>query len=217
MAIAALTTPATVALVGAGCVAAVNWWSVTVGRRKVEWATKPTVMVLLVVAAITLTPVDGAVRAWIVVGLVLSLAGDVFLMLPKERFIEGLGSFLLAHVAYIVALLITAHSLTGAAVGLVFVAAMVAVIGAPIVRAVRKRPESGLLVPVIVYLAVISAMVVAAVSTTNPWAIAGALLFYVSDGVLAYNKFVKPIPMARPAIMSTYHAAQFGLTLSLLA
>ena len=43
-------------------------------------------------------------RAWFVAALVLSLAGDVFLMLPKDLFVFGLGAFLLGHLAYIVGL-----------------------------------------------------------------------------------------------------------------
>ena len=46
----------------------------------------------------------GRYRHWIVIGLALSTAGDVFLMLPFEGFAFGLGSFLLAHLAYLVAL-----------------------------------------------------------------------------------------------------------------
>ena len=41
-------------------------------------------------------------RAWFVAALVLSLVGDVFLMLPQDLFVFGLGSFLLGHIAYIV-------------------------------------------------------------------------------------------------------------------
>lgn len=32
--------------------------------------------------------------------LLFSLLGDIFLMLPRERFLAGLGAFLLAHLAY---------------------------------------------------------------------------------------------------------------------
>ncbi|NIW49240.1 MAG: lysoplasmalogenase, partial [Gammaproteobacteria bacterium] len=38
---------------------------------------------------------------YFLIGLALSLAGDIFLMLPDEKFIAGLVSFLLAHLAYI--------------------------------------------------------------------------------------------------------------------
>ena len=48
-------------------------------------------------------PTTPALRRWVLVGLVLSLAGDVALLWPKEGFLPGLVAFLLAHLAYIVA------------------------------------------------------------------------------------------------------------------
>ena len=48
-----------------------------------------------------------------------------------------------------------------------------------------------------------------------PVAIAGAVLFYASDGILGWNKFVQPVPHGRVAIMTTYHLGQIGLVLAL--
>ncbi len=213
---AELTTTAAVALGGAAVLAVANWWSVSTGRRVVEWVTKPGVMVLLIVAALTLEPVHGATRAWLVVGLVCSLAGDVFLMLPEERFVAGLAVVparprrlrrgLLARVR---------SSVAGLVVGLALVAVGVALVGRRVVVAVR-RDEPAFTAPVVAYLVVISAMVVAACATANPWAIAGAVCFFASDGLLAWNKFVGRFRGARFAVMSTYHLAQFGLVVSLV-
>src|SRR5207248_1371173 len=73
--------------------------------RVIEYVCKPAVMVALIGAALTIDPVNDAMRAWFVVALVFSLAGDVFLMLPEDRselfFVAGLGSFLIAHIAYV--------------------------------------------------------------------------------------------------------------------
>ena len=211
---AELTTAAVVALVVAAACALANWWSVSVGRRPVEWVTKPAVMVALVVAALVVHPTDGAVRAWVVAGLVCSLAGDVFLMLPRERFVEGLVSFLAAHVAYIVAFLIAGSSSTGAAIGVVVVVVGVTFMARPILRSVQAD-HPAFAMPVLAYVSIISVMVVAAWASANPWAIVGAMSFYVSDGTLAWNKFVKPIRGGRFAIMSTYHLAQFAIVVSL--
>jgi uncharacterized membrane protein YhhN len=41
--------------------------------------------------------------AWVLVGLVLSLGGDVALLWPQQGFLPGLVCFLLAHLAYIAA------------------------------------------------------------------------------------------------------------------
>ncbi len=72
------------------------------GNQRLEWLCKPAAMVALIGAAIALSPDDPAVKTAFVVGLVLSLAGDVFLMLPSDRFLYGLISFFAAHVAYVV-------------------------------------------------------------------------------------------------------------------
>lgn len=63
---------------------------------------KPLATTLIFVLAWSRAP--DATRSYalaILLGLLCSLAGDIFLMLPGDRFIPGLVSFLLAHLAYI--------------------------------------------------------------------------------------------------------------------
>ena len=215
MAVGSPTTPAEVALVVAGAAALGNWWAVSTGHRRVEWVTKPLVMVALVVAAIALDPTDGTVRLLVVVGLVFSLAGDVLLMLPHERFVEGLASFLVAHLAYVAAFVLDLSSALGLAVGVVIALAASIAVGRPIVAAVR-RDEPRLSVPVVAYMGVISAMFVAACGTLEGWTILGATAFFVSDGILATNKFVRPLPAGRFAVMATYHLAQASFVIALV-
>jgi uncharacterized membrane protein YhhN len=69
---------------------------------------------------------------------------------------------------------------------------------------------------VIAYVTVISAMVATAIGSGNPVAIAGALSFYASDALLGWNRFARPFPHARLAVMVTYHVGQGLLVLSLL-
>jgi uncharacterized membrane protein YhhN len=66
-------------------------------------------------------------------------------------------------------------------------------------------------------MAVIGGMLACAIGTGSAWGIAGAALFLASDSVLAWNKFVRPLPFGRPAVMVTYHLAQTALVVSLLA
>ena len=79
-----------------------DWLAVNQEHKALEYLCKPLTLALLIACALALDPADEAVRAWFVAALVLSLAGDVFLMLPRDLFVFGLGSFLLGHVAYIV-------------------------------------------------------------------------------------------------------------------
>ncbi|MBV8385408.1 MAG: lysoplasmalogenase, partial [Acidimicrobiia bacterium] len=149
-----------------------------------------------------------------VAALVLSMLGDIFLMLPRDMFVAGLASFLLAHLAYVVGFRV--HG--GSAVEWVLAAAGVlvvdAVLAGPVLGAVRRR-HADLLVPVVAYMVVISAMVSAAVATGIAVAIVGALLFFASDTLIAWNRFVDARPWMPLAIIVTYHVGQAGLVLSL--
>jgi uncharacterized membrane protein YhhN len=99
--------------------------------------------------------------------------------------------------------------------GVVAVAVVGAVVGRPIVVAVQRGPEARFAIPVTVYVLVISVMVALAIGTGGGAATAGALLFYCSDGLIAWNRFEEPLRWAPVAIMVTYHAAQALLVLSL--
>jgi uncharacterized membrane protein YhhN len=210
-----VTTAAWVLLAVTGLFALGDWWAVGRQDRRLEYVCKPGTLLALTAVALALDPADGAVRAWFVVALVCSLAGDVFLMLPEDRFVPGLASFLLGHVAYVVGLVLAFDSGAGLAFGGLATLAAIALVGRPIVGAVR-RDHPDLFVPVVAYMTVISAMVVSACGTASPWAIGGAALFYSSDAMLARDRFVGPFTGARVAIHVTYHLGQLGLVLSLL-
>jgi uncharacterized membrane protein YhhN len=89
-----------------------------------------------------------------------------------------------------------------------------AVLARPVLSAVRRR-HPDLLVPVLAYIVVISAMVSSALATGVAPAIAGAALFFASDTLIAWNRFVQPRSWMPVAIIVTYHAGQAGLVLSL--
>lgn len=196
--------------------AGVNWWAVYTDRRRVEYFCKPATMVALIVTALALDPADSAVRMWFIVAMVFSLAGDVFLMLPRDLFIAGLVSFLFGHVAYVIGLVIAHESVPLTGVGLVVVAMACAVV-VPRVLAAVSQADRRLVRPVAVYILVISAMVVAAWGTVVAIAIVGALLFYLSDATLAWNRFVHEYPQGRILVMVSYHLGQIGLALGLVS
>jgi alkenylglycerophosphocholine/alkenylglycerophosphoethanolamine hydrolase len=197
-------------------VAVADWWAVATDRRSVEYVLKPLTMVVLIAAALVLPdPVTDAARQFMVAGLVLSLVGDVFLMLDEKLFIGGLVSFLMGHVMYVIGLVqfddVTPPLLV---VGIVVVFVAAALIGSKVVRGAGQT-DARLAGPVSIYIGVISLMVVMAFGTAVPVAIVGAVLFYASDGVLGWNKFVEPVPHGRLAVMTTYHLGQIGLVLAL--
>lgn len=198
-------------------VAVVDWIAVTVGNKGLEYVAKPGTMVLLIATVVVMEPTDATARWFFVAALVLSMIGDIFLMLPdrEKYFVFGLGAFLLGHLAYVPGLVLLSFGATGFLAGLAFVILAMATVGRRVVTAV-KGAQPDLLVPVMVYMGVISLMVACAFATAKPIAIVGALLFYLSDSLIAWNGFVKPFRNASLAIMVTYHLGQIGLVLALV-
>jgi uncharacterized membrane protein YhhN len=214
--------PAILLLAVFGAVAVLDWVAVQRRSKPLEYLAKPGCMVALVGAAVVLDPVEPSAQPWLVVALVLSLLGDVFLMLPGRQpgstgpdlFVAGLGSFLLAHLAYVAAFWIDGVDGAGLLVGAVLVVLLVGVVGRRVVAAVRASDEPGLAAPVTAYVAVISAMVASAAGTGDPRALVGAALFAGSDSLIAWDRFVRARPWAPMAIIVTYHLAQALLVVS---
>lgn len=192
-----------------------DWWSRWTGEGRLERITKPIALLALIGVAVTIDPADAAMRAWFVVALCLSLAGDVFL-LDDDRFVQGLASFLLAHIAFTVGFVVAPDWVWARfAVAVVLVAILGVTVGARIVAGARRR--SDVLGPaVIAYLVAISAMAAAAAASGNAWAILGAALFVASDALLGWRQFVRSVRWMSPAVMVTYHLGQAGLVASLL-
>ncbi len=156
---------------------------------------------------------------YLIPGLLLCAAGDIFLALSWSKgFLSGLIAFLLGHVFYIVAFFSTAGIESWSWVGLPLVILMSASIF------VWLRPHLGHMErPVIVYIAVISLMLFSAVSvaanpnlsTTGRWtAFSGALLLYVSDLFVARNRFLEKAFVNRLIGLPMYYTGQFLLAFS---
>jgi len=193
-----------VALLAFGIFALLDWLAVSRRLRSLEYVAKPaTLLALLVYAG------SGHPSPWLVAALAFSLLGDVFLMLPADLFLAGLGAFLVAHLAYI-----------GTFVGpvaprLVWLAVVIGVLAPVAARILHAVPDRALRAPVAVYSLAISLMVASAVASASTVAIAGAMLFLVSDMLIAWNRFVQPRPWAPLAIIVTYHLGQLGLATAL--
>ncbi len=172
-------------------------------------------MVGLIAVALLLQPVSGAERAFFVVALALGLASDVFLMLPHDMFLMGLLAALIEHLAYIAGFRARDFQVAPFAVATVIALASSAVFLPSILRAVRKH-QPKLFVPVIAYAVVFVVMVVSAGGTGSPVALAGALLFFYSDALLAWNRFVKPLSWGRLVNIVAYHSGEAVLVLSLV-
>jgi uncharacterized membrane protein YhhN len=196
-------------------VAVADWLAASANRRGAEYVLKPLTMIGLIAVALTLDPADDVARWLVVIALVFSLAGDTFLMLPGDLFVQGLGSFFVAHVVYVAALVALGVSVEGLLVGLLIVALAGVFFGNRVIRGAAAA-DRALAVPVTAYMVVISFMVMTAFATGLFFAIAGALLFFVSDAVLGWSRFVKELPKGHTVVMVTYHLGQAGLVLALI-
>jgi uncharacterized membrane protein YhhN len=197
-------------------VAAIDWAATHVGAKGVRFVTKPGCMLVLIGAAAALDPADESARAALLVALALSTLGDIFLLRGEQPnlFVAGLGAFLAAHVAYIVAFWLDGVSAAGVVAGLLVGAVLVGSVGARVVAAAKAGDEAALAGPVRAYVLVIAAMVASAVGTGDPLAIIGAGLFATSDSLVAWERFVRSRAWAGLVIMVTYHVAQLLLVLS---
>ncbi len=143
---------------------------------------------------------------WIWIALFFSWVGDILLMLPQDLFLFGLASFLLAHVFYILhfwgawkrkAQPFRTIYLAGVVLYLIGLTAILS----PVLGEMR--------IPVIVYGLVISAMLLFALHAGATDYAVGAVLFVLSDSILALNKFHTSFLLAGSLIMLTYGLAQY--------
>jgi uncharacterized membrane protein YhhN len=155
-------------------------------------------------------------KKFLIIGLLFSLAGDIFLMLPRQLFLTGLFSFLVTHLCYLAAFLSDARP------SLHFSSPLLFLPGVFVFWEIRSGISPQLLVPVLVYLICITVMAHQACMralgqhSRSAWlAAAGALLFVASDSLLAINKFHVHFANAGIWVLSTYYLAQWLIAVSL--
>lgn len=195
-------------------IAAVDWYAVATGNDRLRYVAKPATMVPIIAAAVAVDAVDSSMQWWFVAALVFSLFGDVFLMLPSDRFVEGLGSFLVGHVLYVVGLIVGGVE-TWWLLGGAFVTAMVLVTIAPTIVKGASEADRRLGPPVTVYILAIGTMMTFAAGSGVWVAMGAAALFCLSDALIGWTRFVAAVPNGQLAIIVTYHLAQMGFVLSL--
>jgi uncharacterized membrane protein YhhN len=181
-----------------------------------HWVCKPlTTLLMWLLAWRTVHPVSRAYRRDILIGIALCLIGDILLMVPGDLFVPGLVSFLLAHGLFIAAFssdVRFAARWWGWLLCLAYGALMTALLWRGMAAALR--------IPVLVYVAVLASMGGQALgraswlrekgdarASSARYAAAGALLFMLSDSVLAWDRFRAPLPLAGLYILATYYAA----------
>lgn len=203
----------------------IDWFAVGLKRRNLEYIVKPATMIFLILWFAGKADLSDSSRIIFLVGLIFSLAGDVFLMLPGNLFLAGLASFFLAQVAYIVAFnpggpIFSTFSLLAALV--------IGVIAAAFLWQVKRGlARSGSSIPfpaIVVYAAALSLTLWSTwtfpqrysnLSLLGKLIPLGGSLFFVSDAVNAWNRFVGDFRAGRLVSMTTYHLSQWLLTMGI--
>ncbi len=152
-------------------------------------------------------------RSAILAGVALSLAGDIFLMLPRSvlsaGFLLGLGSFLCAHLCFLRAFAGDSPLFAKPAVPL-----LLGTIGAGNLLVLWPGLSAGLRLPVLGYVICLLAMSAQSITrdlhlrnSGSRMAAIGGLLFMLSDTLLAYNRFHAALPWSALLILGTYYPA----------
>lgn len=198
--------------------------------RWLHWIAKP--LATLLIASMVLrsaglwpaTDAPSANRTYaraILLGMAFSCTGDIALMLPFDAFVPGLIAFLLAHLCYIVAFR------AGFEAGrvLLLAGAVLALFAGTNLAGLWPLLPNALRIPVVVYVVVLALMATLALArawSRSPigatqgtrWAAIGAVLFVISDSVLAWDRFGGGLPAASLCILATYYAAQYCIARS---
>ncbi len=171
---------------------------------------------LLIIFAINLSHQKDSFRLIMAAGLIFSLAGDIFLEFPDQdiMFIPGLVSFLMAHIMYLtvffntkgINIILKDH----------FYLLIPVVLYGFLLMFYLREGLGNMLIPVFVYAVVILTMLAAALNrmlkvnrSSYIMVLAGAILFVISDSLIAINKFAHPFSSSELVIMITYVMAQF--------
>lgn len=200
-------------------VAACYFAGMALHSDKLQFIFKPLLVTALLGYFVTATKgVSSYLKKWIIGALLFSIAGDTLLMFANNDeafFIMGLAAFLIAHVFYILCFhkIRTKEGIAGKW----YVAIIIAIYYFLIINFLLPQLGS-LKYPVMVYGMVISFMLLITMhlydlkdNLTARYLLTGAILFVVSDSILAINKFYQSYTWGSWAIMATYVLAQWLL------
>jgi len=204
--------------------ALVDWLFIIVDKQKWRALTKPFV-ILALLAGFSLA--DGWLGRthWFGLGLLFCLLGDILMLMPPRFFIPAVAAFLTGFGFYSFGFIqgtpVSRGSLTYTITGAVLIAVIDYFGFGQLQRGLLKRPgQRWFRIPLFIYQMGISLMVISAlyslqdpnVSPLAGWLfLPGAILLFVSDGLLAYNRFVRPIPRGRLIATIPYHLGQIAL------
>jgi len=177
----------------------------TPGLIPTDWRWFFKIIPILLLLQLVISRAAGTVRTLLVIALLFSATGDVLLAM-EGRFVQGLGAFLLAQITYTILFTMQGRWQPQRLwwTGLIVLYALLCT--------VYIVPEAGnMKVPIVAYMVAISLMAISAGFREDSkflWVAIGALVFMVSDTLIAVNRFVISLEYSGIAVMGTYYLAQ---------
>lgn len=169
-------------------------------------------MWLILLYAYLQLPAEKKKLHWIIwIGIFFCMLGDGLLV----WFVIGLTAFLIGHLFYLTGFLRSWSYSPLRLYSFIPLALFAIVMGWIMATALIANDNQHLMAPVLLYILVISMMTWSAIMTGHKWLIIGAILFMISDSILAWNMFVSSVTYSGPLIMITYYSAQFLIAHSL--
>ena len=173
------------------------------------WGTRIAVVLLLLLLAAAGSP--GRYRTFILLGLLASGVGDLIFLVPADLFLAGVACFLVAHLCYIAAFTPGVGRHGASIARLVYFTLGLAMLAAlwPVLDPLYRGALSlyGLVLIVMAGQAAARWGKLKTVAARS--AGIGAAFFFLSDGMLALDRFRAQFPGARIAILVTYYLAQW--------
>ena len=228
-----MTTEVLVLTFGVIVIFVLDWLAVGFSWIRIERVTKPLAMILVILW--TMAAAGWSMQSMLVLLMLaqlFGLAGDILLMLPSRWFLMGLGAFLVGHLLYISLLvwnIFLAVQVNGSSELSLWWVLLILIIWAAVLfsfyrfiapKSPRLSMPQLLWVPIQIYgwilsgvliLSILAVICAPTVSASLIFLPVGAFLFYISDSLLAYDRFKRKMPKVRIWVMMTYHIAQFSL------
>ena len=210
------------------CVSVAQIIAVAKENQKLNFYTKPLLMPLLALYYAFGSLALNSFNWLIVVALLFGCGGDIFLMLEGKEsyFLIGMVSFLLGHVFYIIAFLMSmgTNYLLGAITLPILIIPVIIILGWAFPK--FKDGLGDMKIPVFVYMGAIVFMHVTAILRVTYYGLLctrffsvylGSILFILSDSILAIGEFSeRKISHIRVYTMSTYILGQFLIALGMI-
>ncbi|MFF2092346.1 lysoplasmalogenase [Paenibacillus sp. NPDC058174] len=188
------------------CMSVVYIWIIPEDPLAVKLLFKLIPMWLIIAYTYLQSPQQRKRSHWLLLsGLFFCMLGDGLLV----WFIVGLTAFLIGHLFYLFAFLNVWRYSMLRLLTIIPLTLYAVFMASRLLPAVKAGGDDALVIPVLVYLIVISLMCWAAIMTGSKLAMGGSVLFVISDSVLAWNMFVSDVTYSSICIMATYYGAQF--------